>query len=101
MRETIAPCEASLTFCMLMSGLDWGIARRFQLRAGCLPVNSLWADGDGERAFSAFLEEWAVGFLLVLGFVGVDELHIARAQDLETIVEVRSGSQRLGAEAGA
>jgi hypothetical protein len=64
-------------------------------------VNSLWADGDGERAFSAFLEEWAVGFLLVLGIVGVDELHIARAQDLETIVEVRSGSQRLGAEAGA
>ena len=44
-----------------------------------MPVNSLWADGDGERAFSAFFEEWAVGFLLVLGGIGVDELYIAGA----------------------
>ena len=66
-----------------------------------MPVNSLWADGDRERAFSAFLEEGAVGFLLVLGGVGVDELHIARAQDLETIVVVRTGGQGLRTEAGA
>ncbi len=64
-------------------------------------MNSLGADGDGERTFSAFLEEWAIGFLLVLGSIGVDELHIAGAQDLETIVEVRAGGQGLRTEAGA
>ena len=66
-----------------------------------MPVNSLWADGDGERAFSAFFEEGAVGFLLVLGGIGVDELYIARAQDLKTIVEVCARGQGLRTEAGA
>lgn len=75
--------------------------RELMLRAAGLPADSLWAHGDCEWAFSAFLEEWAVGFLLVLGGVGVDELHVAGAQDFETVVEVRAGSQRLGAETGA
>jgi len=77
-----------------------GIAQGFQLGAACLPVDALWADGDGEWALSAFLEEWAVGFLLMLVGVGVDELHIAGAEYLETVVEIRAGGQRLGAEAG-
>jgi hypothetical protein len=63
-------------------------------------VDTLWADGDGEWAFGAFLEKWAVGFLLMLVGVGVDEFHVAGAEDLETVVEIRAGSQRLGAEAG-
>jgi hypothetical protein len=78
-----------------------GTARRFQLGPGCLPVDSLWTDGDRKGAFSAFLEEWTVRFLLVLRGVGVDELYIPGTQDLETIVKVRAGGQRLGTEAGA
>jgi hypothetical protein len=72
-----------------------------QLWAGCSPVDSLWANGDCEGAFSAFLEEWTVRFLLMLGGIGVDELYTAGTQDLETIVKVCAGGQRLGTEAGA
>ncbi len=66
-----------------------------------LPVDAFGGDGDGEGAFGAFFEEWAVGFLLVLGGVGVDELHVAGAEDLEAVVEVCAGGEGLGAEAGA
>ena len=69
-------------------------------RAG-LPVDPFGRDGDGDGAFGAFLEEGAVGFLLVLGGIGVDELHVAGTQDLETVVEVCARGQGLRTEAGA
>ena len=37
----------------------------------------------------------------MLGGVGVDKLHVARAEDLEAVVEVCAGSEGLGSEAGA
>jgi hypothetical protein len=66
-----------------------------------LPVDTFGRDGDGDWAFGAFLEEWAVGFLLVLGGISVDELHIAGTKNLESIVKVCAGSEGLSAEASA
>jgi hypothetical protein len=66
-----------------------------------LPVDAFGGDSDGDGAFGSFFEERAVGFLLVLGGVGVDELHVAGAEDLEAVVEVRAGSKGLSSEAGA
>jgi len=64
-------------------------------------VNSFWADGDSKWALRAFFEEGPVGFLRVLVGVGIDELHIARAKNLEPVMEVPTWGQRLGAETGA
>src|SRR5579871_4523292 len=80
-------------------------AGRFRLWVkGCarggVPMDSVGGDGDGDWAFGSFFEEGALGFLLVLGSVGIDELHVARAEDFEAIVEFRAGSERLGSEAG-
>ena len=69
-------------------------------RAG-LPVDSFGRDSDGDGTFGAFLEERSFGFLFVLSEIGIDELHFARAEDLEAVVEVCSGSEGLGSEAGA
>src|SRR6516225_5241356 len=66
-----------------------------------LPVNVVREDGDGDRAFGSFLEERAFGFLLLVGGVGISELHCAFAENLEAVVEVSAGGERLSAEAGA
>ncbi len=55
---------------------------------------------DMERAFSAFGEIRAFGFLLVIGSVGVGELELALSENLEAIVEVGSRSKSLGSKAG-
>jgi hypothetical protein len=52
-------------------------------------------------AFGTFFEGWAVGFVVVVGAVGVEELGGAFAEDLETVVKVGAGSEVLCAEAGA
>jgi hypothetical protein len=81
-------------------------AGRFRLwvegcaRAG-LPADAVGGDGDGDWAFGSFFEEWTLGFLFMLGSVGIDELHVAGTEDFEAVVEVRAGSERLGSETGA
>jgi hypothetical protein len=84
-----------------MSGLDGEICVAVQLWAAGLPAHSLWPNGDREWAFSAFLEEGPIGFLLMLIGVCIDELHIAGAKNLETVMEIRTRSQRLGTKTGA
>jgi hypothetical protein len=66
-----------------------------------LPGDACVGDDDGEGAFGALFEEGPVGFVVVMGAVGVEELHVAGAEDLEAVVEVGSGGEVLGAEAGA
>ena len=58
-------------------------------------------DDDRERTFGAFFEEWAFGFMVLMGVVGELELHVSRADDLEAVVEIGAGSKVLGAEACA
>jgi len=68
---------------------------------GCgLPGHVARRDHDGETAFGAFLKGGAVGFVVVVGAVGVEELGGALAEDLETVVKVGAGSEVLCAEAG-
>ena len=64
-------------------------------------MGAFGGDGDGNGAFGAFLEEWTLGFLIMVGAVGVGEFHIAGTKDLESIMKVGSGGEGLGAEAGA
>jgi hypothetical protein len=66
-----------------------------------LPGDSGVCDDDGEWAFGAFFQEGTVGFVVLVGAVGVEELHAAGAEDLEAIVEVGARGEVLGAEAGA
>src|SRR6266700_8366329 len=68
---------------------------------GGLPAGAFGGDGDGDFAFGTLFEEGALGFLFVVGAVGVGELHVAGAEDLEAVVEVCAGGEALGAEAGA
>src|SRR6266481_7996861 len=69
---------------------------------GCgLPGDAGVGDYDGKRAFGAFFQEGTVGFVVLVGAVGVEELHAAGAEDLEAVVEVGAGGKVLGAEAGA
>jgi len=75
------------------------------LLCGCgrfgLPGDAGVGEGDGERAFGALFEEWAVGLVILMGAVGVEELHTAGAEYFETVVEVCAGGEILSAEAGA
>src|ERR1039458_6504131 len=57
-------------------------------------------EGDGELAVVAVAEGWAGAFVVVVGCVGPEDGGSAAADDLEPIVEVLAGSERLGAEAG-
>ena len=64
-------------------------------------MDAVGGNGDEKGAFGAFGEGWASRFLVVLGGVGIGDLHLAGAEDLEPVVEVRSRCNALGAEAGA
>ena len=64
-------------------------------------MGAVGGNRDGEWALGAFGQSWAGGFLLVLGGVGVSDLHLAGPEDLESVVEVPSGSDALGTEACA
>ena len=66
-----------------------------------MPGDSGVGDEDGKRAFGAFFQEGTIGFVVLVGAVGVEELHAAGAEDLEAVVEVGAGGEVLGAEAGA
>ena len=66
-----------------------------------MPGDAGVGDDDGEGALGAFFEEGSVGFVIVVGAVGVEEFHVARSDDFEAVVEVGSRSKRFGAEAGA
>jgi hypothetical protein len=68
---------------------------------GRLPGYIARSDDDDEAAFGAFFEGRAVGFVVVVGAVGVEELGGAFAEDLETVVEDGAGGEVLSAEAGA
>jgi hypothetical protein len=65
------------------------------------PFDAVRGDGDPEGAFVSFVEGRATEGVVMVGVVGVENLHIATAENLESIVEVRAGSEVLGAEAGA
>jgi hypothetical protein len=66
-----------------------------------LPGDSAVSDDDGEGAFGTFFEERAVGFVVLVEAVGVEELQIAGAENLEAVVEVCAGGEVLRAKAGA
>lgn len=68
---------------------------------GGLPGDAGVGDDNRERAFRALFQEGAIGFVVVLGAVGVKDLHVAGAKNLEAVVEVGSGSEVLGPETGA
>jgi hypothetical protein len=69
---------------------------------GCgLPGDAGVRDDDGKRALGAFFEEGPVGFVVVVGAVGVEKLHVAGADDFEAVVEVCAGGEGLSSEAGA
>jgi len=64
-------------------------------------VDACVIDRDLERAVGAFVEIRTFGFVIVMRLVGIGEAHLARTQNLESIAEIGSRSQMLGAEAGA
>jgi hypothetical protein len=66
-----------------------------------MPVDVVGGDGDLEAALGSFVEGGAVEGVIVVGAVGVEELHGAGAENLEAVVEVCAGGEVLGAEAGA
>ena len=66
-----------------------------------LPGDASVGDDDGERTLSAFFEKWPVGLVVLVGAVGVEEFHVAGAEDFEAVVEVGSGWECLSSEAGA
>ena len=66
-----------------------------------MPGDAGVGDDDGKRAFGAFFQQGAVGLVILVGAVGVEEFHVAGAEDLEAVVEIGSGSEVLSAEAGA
>jgi hypothetical protein len=68
---------------------------------GWLPLDGFRSDDDSERACGAFFEAGAGGAMVLVLAVGVGELHGAGANDLKAVVEVGSGGEVLGAEAGA
>src|ERR1700722_10809858 len=68
---------------------------------GGLPGDAGVGDDDGQGALGAFFEEEPVGFVVLVSAVGVEEFHVAGAEDLEAVVEVGSWSEVFGAEAGA
>ena len=57
-------------------------------------------EGDGEFAVVAVAEGRAGVFVVLVGCIGPEDGGSAATDDLEPIVEVLAGSERLGTEAG-
>lgn len=95
------------TFCANTEGsrvplLFRGQSRRISIRAGAvLPANIVRKDDDGDRTLGSLLEKRTFGLLLVVSGVRIGKLHLAVSEDLETIVEVGSRREGLGAKTGA
>jgi hypothetical protein len=65
------------------------------------PFNTVGGDGDVEGTFVAFLEGRTAEGVILVGVVGIEDFHVAAAENLESVVEVCTGGEVLGAEAGA
>jgi hypothetical protein len=64
-------------------------------------VNAVGSDGDVDGAVGLLVEVGTFRLVIVVSLVGIDEVQVACAEDFELVVEVCSGSEYLGTEAGA
>src|ERR1700722_11080562 len=75
--------------------------RRGGGKGGWLPVHAVVAEDDAEGAIATLTEGRTGGLMRALRGVGVRELDRPGAENLEAVVEVLAGRERLHAEAGA
>ncbi len=64
-------------------------------------MHAVGGDGDLDGTVCLFVEVGAFGLVVLVVFASISEGQLTGSEDLETIVEIRSGSEVLSAEAGA
>lgn len=64
-------------------------------------MNAIRFDGDVNRPVSLFIKIRPVRFVVVVGLVGIGEMHLSRAKDFEPVVKICAGSKALSTEARA
>lgn len=64
-------------------------------------MDAVGRDDDVDGAVSFFVEVRAFRFVVVVGLVGVGEVHVTGAKYLELVMEIRSGGEYLCTKTGA